>query len=88
MTENDPEIGGLSTSNLIGKADRLAWDGTVEIVPSLDTPGFCLACVMMIVAYSIVLRSRVSASKRLSGRATRKEKTLHGRTPSARLDGS
>lgn len=43
VTENDPEIGGISTSNLIGKADRLAWGGTVEIVPSLDTPGFCLA---------------------------------------------
>ena len=73
MTGNDPEMGGVSISSLIVNADRLAWEGDVKIVPSLDAPGFCLACViMMIGANSILPCERMSASKRLTHRETPK----------------
>eukprot|EP00808_Paulinella_micropora_P020959 g67294.t1 len=37
---NDPVMGGLSTSKF--EPSTGVWSGTVEIVPSLDGPGFCL----------------------------------------------
>ena len=42
VAENDPVMGGVSNSSISIESDRLAWEGAVEIVPSLAAPGFCL----------------------------------------------
>jgi len=38
---NDPVMGGLSNSTYTVHDNTLFWDGSVEIVPSLNAPGFC-----------------------------------------------
>lgn len=40
---NDPVMGGLSYSNYTvnGVDQKMEWTGSVEIVPSLEAPGFC-----------------------------------------------
>ena len=46
MAENDPVMGGVSTSNVtVVEGDHLAWQGECKIVPSLAAPGFCIAQV-------------------------------------------
>ncbi|GMH55903.1 hypothetical protein TrRE_jg8414 [Triparma retinervis] len=38
---NDPVMGGLSTSNYTVVDNKVEWNGSCEIVPSLKAPGFC-----------------------------------------------